>query len=130
MISISNSKKFFYFWSSLMIQQLYICCYNKMRIYENYFVLLIVFECKNYIPSKHVCPQPCSSNNHWTSRICESIIICDWLYKNSFYLLHNVLTNNQISHHSPMVQPMQRHVMAEEDLIDGYAQVNFTCHYF
>ena len=45
-------------------------------------------------------------------------------------LLHNVLTNNQISHHSPMVQPMQRHVLAKVDLIDGYAQVNFPCHHF
>ena len=37
---------------------------------------------------------------------------------------------NLISHHSPMVQPMQRHVLAEEDLIDGYAQVFFPCHHF
>ena len=39
--------------------------------------------------------------------------------------LTQVLTNNQISHHSPVVQPMQRHVLVEVDLIDGYAQVNF-----
>ena len=46
-----------------------------------------------------------------------------------FYLLHNVLTDNLISHHYPMVQPMQRHVLTEEDLIDGYARVNFPCHH-
>ena len=47
-----------------------------------------------------------------------------------FYLLHNVLTNNRISHHSPLVQPMQRHILAEVDLIDGYPQVKFPCHHF
>ena len=67
--------------------------------------------------------------NHVPAKITEPV---EYVNPSSsfFYLLHNVLTTNMTSHHSPMVQPMKRHGLAKEDLIDGYAQVNFPFHHF